>query len=448
MSLIREQAIDRSHILDRIRKERDLLSLPHVLSELLQAIDTRNLRSDLLAEIILKDPALTGRLLRFANSPYYQRYAHPSTVHQAVQVLGFATVKCLALSSSVLNPAQFKDASHIDPKAFYSCVLSVAVAAEKVASAIGMKATEEAFICGLLHDLGVLFFVHHYPAQYRDIAAKKGNCDSLEEAEKQTFGIGHTEVGKELARRWNLPPEICAAIGDHHNYQSTTTTKSLTGVLKLAVLLCHESIEGYDSDPIVKLHGVEKTREALGLSSEQLENIISTIMPDTIKMSAFLEADIGTVDEILARANKEMWRSFLTVQNLFKERQELTRQLLIEERNRGAIESKNIAIATLSHYINNAAAGWYGHIQLLRQRLDRHDDERLLKELPGSLSVMENAIKRILAVIAEIKEISPIDEVAFYHMSQAMNIDERVAKRLLNMTIDSDVITPDDRPTD
>jgi len=433
--------MDKTKIIELIRKERDLLSLPQVLSELLHAIDTSNLRSDLLADIILKDPALTGRLLRLANSPFYQRYAHPTNVHQAIQVLGFATVKCLALSSSILNPARFKDVVHIDPKSFFSGVLSVAVAAEKVANAARIKATEEAFICGLLHDLGVLFFVHHYPAQYKDVVARKGKSDSLTEGEKTTFGIDHTEVGRELASRWNLPADICSAIGDHHDCQSSPAGKSLSTVLKLAVLLCHETVEGYDPDPIVKLHGIEKMREALGLSSEQLETIISTIMPDTIKLSSFLDADIGTVDEILARANKEMWRSFLTVQNLFRERQELSRQLLLEERHRGAIESKNIAIATLSHYINNAAAGWYGHIQLVRQRLDQHDDARLAKDLPGSLDVMENAIKRILAVIAEIKEISPIDEVSFYHMSQAMNIDERVAKRLSNMSIDSDVMT-------
>jgi len=433
--------MDRARILDQIQKERDLLSLPQVMSELLHAIDSSNLRSDFLANIILKDPALTGRLLRFANSPFYQRYARPTNVHQAVQVLGFATVKCLALSSSILNPARFKDVAHIDPKAFFSGVLSVAVAAEKVANAAGIKATEEAFICGLLHDLGVLFFVHHYPAQYKNIVTGKTNSDSLAEAEKKIFGIDHTEVGRELTRRWNLPTDICTAIGDHHDCQSSPSGKDLSTVLKLAVLLCHESVEGYDPDPIVKLHGIEKMREALGLTKEQLEAVISSIMPDTIKLSAFLDADIGTVDEILARANKEMWRSFLTVQNLFKERQELSQQLLLEERQRGAIESKNIAIATLSHYINNAAAGWYGHIQLLRQRLDQHDDPRLARDLPESLAVMENAIKRILAVIAEIKEISPIDEVSFYNMSQAMNIDERVAKRLSTMSIDSEVVT-------
>ncbi len=432
--------MDRTRILDQIRRERDLLSLPQVLSELLQAIDSSNLRSDLLANIILKDPALTGRLLRFANSAYYQRYSHPTNVHQAVQVLGFATVKCLALSSSIMNPTRFKYVSQMYPKAFYAGILSVAVAAEKVAHAAGMKATEEAFICGLLHDLGVLFFVHHHPRQYRDVITRTTTSDTLAEAENKIFGIDHTEVGRELARRWNLPAEFCAAIGSHHDCQSESNGKTLSTVLKLAVLLCHECVEAYDPDPIVKLHGIEKMRDALGLTSEQLESIISSLMTDTIKLSAFLDADIGTVDEILARANKEMWRSFLTVQNLFKERQELTRQLLLEERQRGAMESKNIAIATLSHYINNAAAGWYGHIQLLRQRIDRHEDERLAKDLPGSLAVMENAIKRILAVIAEIKEISPIDEVSFYNMSLAMNIDERVSKRLSTMSIDADIV--------
>ena len=432
--------MDKTKILAQIRNDNDLLAMPHVIAEILETIDGADLRADSLAKVILKDPALTGRLLKFANSPFYSRFSRTSTVHQAIQVLGFSTVKCLALSSTILNPAKFKSASHIDIKVLFSSILSVAVASEKIAKVLKLKASEEAFIAGLLHHAGILFFIHHYPDQYRQIVEHKIAAASLWDAEVKVFGISHAEVGETLTQRWKLPEEICDAIGGHHA-EVSVSGQALANVVRLAILFCHDSFGGYESEPLEQHVQLRAMCERLGVSETQREEIAVTILPDTVKLAAFLDLDIGGTEEILMRANREIWRSYISVQHLFREREELSRQLLTEEHNRGAIESKNIAIATLSHYVNNATSAWYGHIQILRKRLASGDRERILETLPASLTVMENAIKKTLAVIAEIKEISPIDDVAFYRMSQAMNIDDRIARRLETMSIDSETET-------
>ena len=135
---------------------------------------------------------------------------------------------------------------------------------------------------------------------------------------------------------------------------------------------------------------------------------------------------------------------YLTVENLFKERQELSRKLLLEERAKGAIESKNIAMATLSHYLNNAAMAISGRSQILRMRVKKGESDGIVKDLPASLDVVDRSIKKIVAVLAEIGEISPIDEVEFLSTSKAMNIDDRLEKRMSEMAEQSVLVMPEE----
>src|SRR3972149_12075140 len=91
-------------LVDEIRRRDDLLSLPQALSEVFREMGRPDFSSDALASIILKDPSLTGRILKLANSAFYQRFSGIATVNKAIQMLGVTTVKCLALSSSIFNP--------------------------------------------------------------------------------------------------------------------------------------------------------------------------------------------------------------------------------------------------------------------------------------------------------------------------------------------------------
>ena len=107
--------MDRISIIENIRTNNKLLSLPQVLSEVLKEVGKEDSSPDSLARIILKDPSLTGRVLRLSNSSFYHRFSDIKTVNQAVSVLGVTTVKCLALSSSIFRRfGSRKSAVHSD----------------------------------------------------------------------------------------------------------------------------------------------------------------------------------------------------------------------------------------------------------------------------------------------------------------------------------------------
>ena len=90
--------MNRAEITEKLTGNANLLSLPQVLSELLEEVSKEDYNADSLAAVILKDPSLTSRILRMSNSSFYSRYSEIKTVQQAIAIMGATTVKCLALS--------------------------------------------------------------------------------------------------------------------------------------------------------------------------------------------------------------------------------------------------------------------------------------------------------------------------------------------------------------
>jgi len=420
-------------IVEQIRSNEKLLSLPQVLSEILEEVGKEDFSADSLAKIILKDPSLTGRILKMANSSFYQRVTEIKTVHQAVSILGVTTVKCLALSTSVFNPDKIAAGSGVDPKEFFAYSMSIAAASEKIARAVEYPSPEEAFIAGLLHDIGVLFFLHHYPKDYARIVQKEVPAESLVAAETLVFGVDHCEVGYHLADVWRLPDYVSDSIADHHGQRPEKKHLALHDIVALAVQLTSDRFSGYETNLEKRLQMINEISDRLKLSKDQVDEVSSSLLAQTISTAEYLGVDIGNIEDMLIRANQEIWKSFLTIENLFRERQELSQNLLRQEREKGAIESKNIAMATLSHYLNNATMAIYGRSQLLRMMLRKGENERLIEKLDNDLEVVDRSIEKIVAVLEEMREISPIDQQKYYDMSRALNIDDRIEKRMAKM---------------
>jgi len=380
-------------ILEEIRKNSGLLALPQSLSEILREMENPNYSVDNIAKIILKDPALTARILKLVNSSFYHQASEVATVNQAIQILGGMTVKCLALSSSVFDPKKFESGTGINVVDFFTSVLTVAAASERIARECKFPSPEEALIAGLLHEIGTMFFIHHYPEQFKCIVERTVKAISLPEAEKAMFGIDHSEAGYELAVRWRVPKNICEAIANHHSPRVSAGNNKLSDVVRLACLLAHEGIDGYPVMMESRKKKIDETAEALGLSEEKIDQISASMLTMSLSVAEHMGVDIGSIEDMMARANNKIWHTYITIEKLFKERQELTEKILKQEREDGAAESKNIAIATLSHYLNNAAMAAFGHSQLVRRQLGRGENDKLLKRLPNSLDIIEISIE-------------------------------------------------------
>jgi putative nucleotidyltransferase with HDIG domain len=198
----------------------DLPSLPAVVVRVMQSLNNPKTSAADLNQIISSDQALTAKLLRLVNSPYYGFPRRITTITHAVVILGQNTVRNLTMSLGVSGIfEQQSNHQSLDREAFWQHSMAVAVAAQSIAKRrrLSVKQTEEVFVGGLLHDIGKLFLDQYFPDQYAVTLklARQANI-SVWEAEKAALGIGHIIVGKRIAERWSLPPCLVNMIAMHH----------------------------------------------------------------------------------------------------------------------------------------------------------------------------------------------------------------------------------------
>ncbi len=423
--------MEKIRLLDNVDSSKDLLSIPDTLVKVLEAVSSEDTSPDQIAGIILKDPSLTAKVLKMANSSYYCRTSAIKTVHQGIRVMGANAIKCIALSVSVFTPPRKGDNLSEDTlRHFYFHCIGVGLLARKMAQELGHRSPEEAFVAGLLHDLGKLYILNAHPEQYVKVAQLEDAGDDILVAERKIFDVDHAELGSVIASRWRLPEDLQRVIRSHHQLQQDNREDLILSIVKLANILTR-NIQAPNLKIIERNASyVHELANRLGLRREFLDGLAFELLDDTIVAAGHIGIDIGNQNELLSRANRELCRSYLMIEGLFKERQELSGKLLAEERLAGMIRSKNIAIATLSHYLNNVATAISGRVQLLQMGIERGDIADKGGKVPASLSVIENSILKILAVLAELKALSRFDDQEFYNDSDAINIDERIKERM------------------
>ena len=428
--------INRQSIIAQIQREENLLSLPQTLAEILKEVEKENVSTESICKIIKNDPALTSRILKMSNSTFYQRFSKTTTVHQAVSVLGITTVVCLALSSSVFRPEIIAKEAGINTTNFYTYILSVATCCERIAKELSLKASEEAFIIGLLNDVGMLFFLHHYPEQFKKVLNKKAECKSLAEAERAVFGIDHYEVSSLLVHRWKLPETIADSVGLQASNKSSEHVIKLQYILRLSMLMNSDRYSGFESTLEERLGEISRVSAVLNLTKQQLDNISTQLMSGTIEIAEHFGVDIGSVEELLIKANQEIWKAYLTIEHLFKVRQELSQQILKQEHERGALESENSSMATLFHYVNNSSMVIYGRSQMMRLNHKNGKTEKILENLERDLDAIDRSIQKIVAVLEEVKEITTSDHDKLSGSTDAINLDEKLTQRVGKMSRD------------
>jgi HD superfamily phosphohydrolase YqeK len=347
-------------------------------------------------------------------------------------VLGLTTVKCMALSAALFDPKKISSQIEIDIKGIYGNIISVATTCRKLAIACRFSSPEDAFTCGLLHDIGSLYFMHHCPLEFKTVIMKAARTGNLIDEEKKIFGISHPEVGRIIGQKWHLPANMLSAISNHENCGSGNASQ-LDDIIRLAVALNREAVgitDQYIEDKITKIGVISKR---LNLTEDQLNQISSTIMNEALEFAALIEIDIGSYESILTRANQEVFNTYMSIHKLFKERQELTSRILEEERERGLLEAKQIAVSTLSHYINNASMQISGQSQILRLFLTKKKPEEIVASMPRLLDTIDEAVRKTVAVLEEISELNMLDDVEYFDKSKVMNIDKRIKDRLAKL---------------
>lgn len=250
-----------------------LPAMPAVALELLQTLSGGDPDVDALASRIARDQAITARVLRVANSPFYGLQMRVGSIHDAIVVLGFSAVRSLVLTSAVVTTLPAGKCAGFSADRFWRHVLGTAVAAQALARPLRRK-PESLFIAGLLHDIGRLVMLSANPegfARVIDIATER-DCH-LVDVETEIFGCDHTAVGAAIAQHWNFPADIVEALAFHHN-PAQTAPGSLAAIIHYADGIAKAlDLEGAENTQMARLQPA--AIDALGLDWQTLTAVLA-----------------------------------------------------------------------------------------------------------------------------------------------------------------------------
>lgn len=421
-------------ILSKILSEhKELLSLPQTLSEVLRITKDEKSSAQDLATVLMRDPAMTAKMLRIANSPFYGAGRQITTVTQAVMTLGIRTVTALTLSSSVYKlVGDWKTA--IDRARFWRHSLEVAIGSRMLSEALGRKPAEESFVAGLLHDIGILVMESSFPEQYRKVWLRAQQGEDLISIEEEIWGTNHARVGKFLLEQWHLPQRICDAVGLHHLVYPPEATKSdvqLFQTVHLANLISRFPIsDGQRKDRAFAHETRETLRISLGFSAEGLNRIEEQLFSRTISEAKYLEIEVGSTEDILMEANRLLFEQYVTVENLLRENRQMQQQIARDQVKKLALESLKTITATFNHYMNNATATILGRAQLIEYGINRGTIQDPSGQLQSAMEIITNGVNTISVVMEELKNLASFETTVYHAETYILDIETKIKKQL------------------
>ncbi len=252
---------------DLIKGSIRLISLPEIFIKINEMVEDPATSATDVGNYICRDPALTARLLKIANSPLYGFPSRIDTISRAITIIGLRGIRDLVLASSTVEVFSRMSSDFIDMNKYWQHSLYCAVYARTLAGKCNALHVEPFFIAGLLHDIGQLIILHKLPEMARETHLRARDSGlPLSQIEQEVIGFDHVQVGVELLRFWRLPPNILDAVGYHQS-----PAQAEEGALGAAIVHIADCFASR-SYPLIPLEGGKKSPEdEMALHPDALE---------------------------------------------------------------------------------------------------------------------------------------------------------------------------------
>ena len=276
-----------------VSRTRSLYSLPAVAVEVIQLTSNPRVDARALKQCIENDPALTAKILRVVNSSLFGLSREVSDLNQALALLGTKPLKLLVLGFS-LPEGLFADVAREQLDWYWRTTLVRAVAAREISEQLWQRPGDDAFLAGLLKDIGILVLLDQLRQPYAQflgrVIEERSDLDAME---IESLGFDHTMLSARLLQNWNMPELLVEAIAEKHDHQrlleKETLASELARVLHLASLLAE--LVGQN-----RLHVLPELLEAgqayCGFDNEQLHDIIPTLQSKVQQLAEVLSLDL------------------------------------------------------------------------------------------------------------------------------------------------------------
>jgi len=218
-----------------------IATLPEVTMKIIKLVEDPDSTAQDLNKVISNDPALGARILKVVNSAFYGLPGQIGSINRAIVLLGLNAVKNIAIAASLAKLFRGgKIAENFDARDLWSNAIASATATRLLAQKVSLGLPDEAFLAGLIHDLGIMVEIQAKRAQFVQVLERVAADPSItfRDAETEIIGANHEQFGQALCKLWKFPVNFQYVTGFHHRpMELSDNHRALTGLVYVADLI-------------------------------------------------------------------------------------------------------------------------------------------------------------------------------------------------------------------
>jgi putative nucleotidyltransferase with HDIG domain len=261
-----------------------IATLPEITLKIIELVENPASTAQDLHKLISCDPALCSRVLKVVNSSFYGLPGQIASINRAIVMLGLNAVKNIAIAASL---AKLFRGGQITPyfaaRDLWDHSIATAAATKLLADKLSFGLTDEAFLAGLIHDIGFMVEMQYDRNKMIDVLDRvrpSGDgvpSGDLMAAERQIFSVTHQEFGQALCDRWKFPKTLSSVTRHHHNpSEAPTEHRKLCALVYIADRIAAQHAGGFRLD-LQKLEQNQTVNDIVGLTSDKLDKIIADL---------------------------------------------------------------------------------------------------------------------------------------------------------------------------
>jgi HD-like signal output (HDOD) protein len=272
-----------ARVLDAVKKVNSFATLPEVTGKIIATVEDPKSTAGTLHKIVSHDPALVTRIMKVVNSAFYGLPGQIGSIERAIVLLGLNAIKNIAVAASLGQ--LFRGAKLCEgftAKDLWTHCIAVGVTARELAKQMKMPVADEAFLAGMIHDVGLLISLQTAPEQLRQVCETAKTSDrAFIELEKEIMGMDHQQLGSCLAEQWRFPKN-CQLVAGHHHQPARLGEQNrlLVTLVYVADTICCQSNHGFNLTAMhqrldeLELRGVQLDQTLIARTAANLDELV------------------------------------------------------------------------------------------------------------------------------------------------------------------------------
>jgi len=268
----------------------EIATLPEITMRIVEVVQDPKSTAHDLHRIVSNDPALSARVLRVVNSAFYGLPGQIGSIDRAIMLLGLNAVKNIAIAASLTKMFQQKvPTDDFSGKDLWTHSVAVGASNKLITGAIGLALPDEAFLGGLIHDLGLVALLQCFSEKIPEIVQLVKAGVRFRQAETNVIGADHQEIGMALAAKWKFPRSFQYVSGYHHNPEELAKENRLLAIVThISDVICAQ--QGLGLTITVESEEINPELMAeIGLSEEKLQEVSENVEAELDVVKSLIE---------------------------------------------------------------------------------------------------------------------------------------------------------------